>query len=262
MDKKNILIIDNDVDSINVYRDMLENAGFVVTTSMKGKEGMDIVRKNHPDLVIIEAMLPDINGFSVCRELKDDPGLSSIPVLIVSALGTSEETYLANMATEHKADGFLAKPVAAGKLLQMIGDLFSGVSSPVKESRARAKILLIDDDPDFLDATKKLLVANRFHVLTAENGEEGISKAKYEKPDLIVLDVIMPGKDGYSVCHELRKIAETRPIPVIMLTAVGQQLSKPEYAVDMAIDHLADDYIDKPVDTQTLIKKIEKHLRH
>lgn len=262
MDKKNILIIDNNVDSINVYRGMLENAGFVVTTSMTGKEGIDIIRKNHPDLVIIEAMLPDINGFSVCRELKDDPGLSSIPVLIVSALGTSEETYLANMATEHKADGFLSKPVAAGTLLQMIGDLFSGVSSPAKESRTRAKILLIDDDPDFLDATKKLLVANRFHVLTAENGEEGISKAKYEKPDLIVLDVIMPGKDGYSVCHELRKIAETRPIPVIMLTAVGQQLSKPEYAVDMAIDHLADDYIDKPVDTQTLVRKIEKHLRH
>jgi len=262
MDKKNILIIDNDVDSINFCRSALENAGFVVTSATQGRDGIEIARKHHPDLVIIEAMLPDINGFSVCRELKDDSDLSSIPVLMVSALGTSEETYLANMATEHKADGFVAKPVAAGDLLQTVGDMLSRVSAPAKESKIRAKILLIDDDPDFLDATKKLLAANRFHVLTAENGEEGIGKAKYEKPDLIVLDVIMPGKDGYSVCYELRQIAETRPIPVIMLTAVGQQLSKPEYAMDMAIDHLADDYIDKPVDAQTLIKKIEKHLRH
>jgi DNA-binding response OmpR family regulator len=104
-------------------------------------------------------------------------------------------------------------------------------------------------------------VANRYEVVTAENGEDGIAKAKYESPDLIILDVIMPGKDGYSVCHELRKIDQTRPIPVIMLTAVGQQLSKPEYAVDMAIDHQADDFIDKPVDSQTLIRKVEKHLR-
>ncbi len=60
--------------------------------------------------------------------------------------------------------------------------------------------------------------------------------------------------------NELRKIAQTRPIPIVMLTAVGQQLTKPEYAVDIAIDHLADDYIDKPVDMPTLLKKIEKHL--
>ena len=123
------------------------------------------------------------------------------------------------------------------------------------------RVLLVDDDPDFLDATKQILIAHRYDVITAKDGEEGIAKAKYENPDLIVLDVIMPGKDGYTVCYELRKIEQTRPIPIIMLTAVGQQLSKPEYAVDIAIDHLADDFIDKPVDTQVLIKKIEKHLR-
>jgi len=97
-------------------------------------------------------------------------------------------------------------------------------------------------------------------VITAKDGDEGIQKARIENPDLIFLDVIMPGKDGYTVCYELRKNPQTRPIPIIMLTAIGQQLSKPEYAVDIAIDHLADDFIDKPVETQTLLKKIEKHL--
>ncbi|UCG29198.1 MAG: response regulator [candidate division WOR-3 bacterium] len=261
MDRKKILIIDNDVKSTEESRKVLENVGFAVTVVTQGKEGIEVVHNLHPDLVIIEAMLPDVNGFSVCRELKENPDYRSIPILIVTALGTSEETYLSNMATEHKADGFLVKPVSGSDLLQKIGDMLSSTTPSTKEIKSRAKILLIDDDPDFLDATKQLLIANRFQVLTAENGEEGIGKAKYEKPDLIVLDVIMPGKDGYSVCYELRQIAETRPIPIIMLTAVGQQLSKPEYAMDMAIDHLADDYIDKPVDTQTLIRKIEKHLR-
>lgn len=97
-------------------------------------------------------------------------------------------------------------------------------------------------------------------MIAAKDGDEGIAKARYENPDLILLDVIMPGKDGYTTCYELRENYRTRPIPIIILTAIGQQFSRPEYGVDIAIDHLADDYIDKPVETETLLKKIEKHL--
>ncbi|OGC42051.1 hypothetical protein A2Y85_00480 [candidate division WOR-3 bacterium RBG_13_43_14] len=136
----------------------------------------------------------------------------------------------------------------------------SSAGPKFKESRAKSKILLVDDDPDFLDATRQILLAHKYDVVTANNGEEGIAKAKIESPDLIILDVIMPGKDGFTTCYELRKFPQTRPIPIIMLTAVGQQLSKPEYGQEIAIDHLADDYIDKPVEMQVLLKKIEKHL--
>jgi len=219
------------------------------------------VRREEPDLVILDAMLPDINGLSICRELKEDIKHESMPVLVVTALGASGESYLASMAKEHKADGFFAKPVDEKQLLSKIEELLTSAAPRPKAPTSKARILLVDDDPDFLEATRQILVASRFEVITAKDGDEGIAKAKYERPDLIVLDVIMPGKDGYSVCYELRKIEQTRPIPIIMLTAVGQQLSKPEYAMDIAIDHLADDYIDKPVDTQTLIRKIEKHLR-
>lgn len=261
MKKLRILIVDGDVDAAAANRIILENAGYDVLTTDRGKAGLEMVRREKPDMVILDAMLPDINGFSVCRDLKEDPNWSSIPVLFLTGLGTSVESYVANMAKEHKADGFLAKPVDASELLKKINELLARVAPPAAEPRTRAKVLLVDDDPDFLDATRQILMAHRYDVITAKDGAEGIAKAKYESPDLIVLDVIMPGKDGYTVCYELRKLEQTRPIPIIMLTAVGQQLSKPEYAVDIAIDHLADDYIDKPVDTQVLIKKIEKHLR-
>jgi DNA-binding response OmpR family regulator len=256
-----ILIIDGDSEYAENNRRILEAAGYDVIIAQNGKQGLEVVRKDEPDLVILDAMLPDINGLSVCRELKEDAKHEAMPVLVVTALGASGESYLANMAKEHKADGFFAKPVDAKRLLSKIEELLSSTTPRPKAPTAKARILLVDDDPDFLEATRQILVASRFEVITAQDGEEGIAKAKYERPDLIVLDVIMPGKDGYSVCYELRKIEQTRPIPIIMLTAVGQQLSKPEYAMDIAIDHLADDYIDKPVDTQTLIRKIEKHLR-
>jgi two-component system cell cycle response regulator len=261
MKNMRILIIDGDLEYAESNRKILEAAGYDVRIAQTGKQGLEAVRKDAPDLVILDAMLPDINGLSVCRELKEDIKHEALPVLVVTALGTGGETYLANMAKEHKADGFLAKPVDAKQLLSKIENLLSRTVPAPKAPAAKARILLVDDDPDFLEATRQILVANRYEVITAKDGEEGVAKAKYESPDLIVLDVIMPGKDGYSVCYELRKMEQTRPIPVIMLTAIGQQLSKPEYAMDMAIDHLADDYIDKPVDTQTLIRKIEKHLR-
>jgi DNA-binding response OmpR family regulator len=262
MDKVRILIIDNDFKYASSNKQMLENAGYEVEIVDTGKKGLESARKVGPHLIIIDAMLPDINGFSVCRELKEDPKYTSIPIMILTALGTSEESYLSNMAKEHKADVFLTKPADAKRILGEVSNLLTKTVPKTSEPKVKATILLVDDDPDFLEATRQILVANRYRVITAQDGDEGIAKAKYENPDLVVLDVIMPGKDGFSVCYELRKMAQTRPIPVIMLTAVGQQLSKPEYAIDMAIDHLADDYIDKPVDTQTLISKIEKHLRH
>ena len=122
------------------------------------------------------------------------------------------------------------------------------------------KILIIDDDPNFLNATKQILITNRFQVLTAQDGEEGIAKAKHESPDLIVLDVIMPGKDGYAVCYELKRMTQTKQIPIIMLTRLKRQLSGSKQAADKNIDHQADDYMCKPIDTQTLIRKIEEHL--
>ena len=259
--KTKILLIDDDPDFAEANRIMLEKSGYEVIIAQNGKTGLNRAKTDGPDLVICDIMLPDINGFSVCRELKEDPKYSAIPIIMITALGAAPGGYTENIAKEHKADGYLSKPIESKKMLDTVETVLTQSRPKPKEARIRAKILLVDDDPDFLESTEKLLTANQYEVIKAKNGEEGIAKAKYENPDLILLDVIMPGKDGFTVCYELRKIAQTRSIPIIMLTAVGQQMSKPEYAVDIAIDHLADDFIDKPVDMQTLLKKIEKHLK-
>jgi len=260
MKKTKILFIDDDLDFSEANKIMLEQAGYEVILAQDGKKGLASVKKENPNLIVLDVMLPDINGFSVCRELKENPNYSSIPIILLTAIGATPESYADNIAKEHKADYYFTKPIDSKKMIEAINDLLAKTRTKPKEERARVKILLVDDDPDFLEATRQILVANKYEVVTAKDGDEGIAKAKHDNPDLILLDVIMPGKDGYTVCYELRKIAQTRPIPIIMLTAVGQQLSKPDYAVDIAIDHLADDFIDKPVNTPTLLKKIEKHL--
>jgi len=260
MKKSKILFIDDDRDFVEANKIILNNAGYEVIPAYDGKTGMQKAINEKPDLIILDVILPDINGFSVCREIKEDPNLQNIPVILFTSIGAKPGGYPENIGIQHKADAYIEKPASPELLLEKVTFLLTTSAPKSKIESEKPKILLVDDDPDFLEATKQILLANRFEVITAKDGDEGIQKARIENPDLIFLDVIMPGKDGYTVCYELRKNPQTRPIPIIMLTAIGQQLSKPEYAVDIAIDHLADDFIDKPVETQTLLKKIEKHL--
>jgi len=119
------------------------------------------------------------------------------------------------------------------------------------------KILLVDDDPDFVEAVSLVLKPKKFDVVTAYNGIEGLKKAMSEKPDLIVLDVMMPEKDGYAVCRELKSNPQMSHIPVLLLTAVASHVSTTRYTQEMGLETEADDYLDKPVEPEVLVKRIE-----
>jgi two-component system alkaline phosphatase synthesis response regulator PhoP len=119
------------------------------------------------------------------------------------------------------------------------------------------KILLIDDDPDLLNAVRIILERRGYEVVAAFGGIEGLEKTKTEKPDLIVLDVMMPDKDGYTVCKELKANPELGKIPVLLLTAVVSNIPTTRFTQQMGLETEADDYIDKPVEPAELVKRIE-----
>ena len=119
------------------------------------------------------------------------------------------------------------------------------------------KILLVDDDPDFVEAVSLILKPKKFDVVTAYDGMEGLKKAKSEKPDLIVLDVMMPEKDGYAVCKELKSSPQMSHIPVLLLTGVASHVPTTRYTQEMGLETEADDYLDKPVEPEVLVKRIE-----
>jgi len=125
----------------------------------------------------------------------------------------------------------------------------------------QAKVLLIDDDPDFLAATKIVLESKPYQVITALDGDEGLRKAREEKPDVIILDVIMPTKDGFDVCVQLKKEPELADIPVIMLTSFAQRVGDTSISVSKGLTIEADDYIDKPVNPNELIRRVERLLK-
>ena len=119
----------------------------------------------------------------------------------------------------------------------------------------KKKILIVDDEPDSVAFLKKRLVEDNFHAISAEDGEEGLKKAVKEKPNLILLDLVMPKKDGFTMLRELKANESTKEIPVVVLSV------KPESgSIFTGQEYGAVDYIIKPCDIQTILKYINRYI--
>jgi len=125
----------------------------------------------------------------------------------------------------------------------------------------KAKILIVDDDIDFVESTKTILESKPYEVIVAHEGEEGLKKAREENPDLILLDVIMPVKDGFTAAEQIRKDPELSKIPVIMLTAFSSKRQESSIPVSRGFTLEAEEYLEKPVTPDVLLATVEKCLK-
>ena len=125
----------------------------------------------------------------------------------------------------------------------------------------KAKILLIDDDVDFVESTKTILESKPYEVIVAYNGDWGLQKAREENPDLILLDIIMPIKDGFTAAEQLKKDPQLGKIPVLMLTGFASKVGETHLAVSQGLKLETEDYIDKPISPEELLARVEKHLK-
>ena len=125
----------------------------------------------------------------------------------------------------------------------------------------QAKILIVDDDPVFVQATKAVLESRNYQVRVAFDGDEGLQKTQEERPDLIILDIIMPTKDGFTVCEQLKGDPQFSEIPVLILTSFAEKHGETSIPVSEGLTLEAEDYIDKPVPPDELLSRVEKMLK-
>jgi DNA-binding response OmpR family regulator len=127
----------------------------------------------------------------------------------------------------------------------------------------KAKILIVDDDPDILTAIGAVLEARDYEVVTAPDGEEGLVKLRDEKPNLMILDLLMPKMDGFAVCKELKdpRRAKYSKIPILILTSVREEASRRRYELETGLAMDVDDYVEKPIAPYTLLERVEKLLK-
>ena len=202
-------------------------------------------------------MLPEKDGYFVCHELKENKRTAKIPVIMLTSLGKQVEGMSGAelLSKGHDADAYLEKPIESETLVKTTMDLIEKSRTTQKKP---SKVLLIDDDPDFIAAVKTTLESNGYSTVIAYTGEDGLLAVRKDNPDIILLDVMLPEMDGYAVCKELKEDKKTHLIPIIMLTSVGQKLAEPDYAKAIAVTHKADDFIEKPIEEKELLKRIRK----
>ena len=127
----------------------------------------------------------------------------------------------------------------------------------------KEKILIVDDDPDILDALTMILEARGYQVVTARDGVEGLANLKAEKPDLMILDLLMPKMDGFAVCKELQdpRWSKFRNIPILILTSVREEASRRRYELETGLELDVDDYAEKPISPDVLLERVGKLLK-
>jgi DNA-binding response OmpR family regulator len=125
------------------------------------------------------------------------------------------------------------------------------------------KILVIDDDPDILDAITMILESQGYQVSTARDGIEGLATLKAENPDLMILDLMMPKMDGFAVCKELQdpRWSKYKDIPILILTSVREEASRRRYELETGLELDVDDYIEKPMSPDVLLERVSRLIK-
>jgi len=125
------------------------------------------------------------------------------------------------------------------------------------------KILVVDDDPDILEAISMILESQDYKVVTARDGVEGLANLKAEKPDLMILDLLMPKMDGFAVCKELQdpRWAKYKDMPILILTSVREEASRRRYELETGLELDVDDYVEKPVSPDTLLERVGRLIK-
>ena len=201
-----VLVVEDDRRSADLLRVYLEDAGYAVSIARDGVEGLELAGRLHPAAVILDILLPRLNGWDLLAQLKSDPATSEIPVVIVS-MTDEQGAGFALGATD-----YLVKPVDRARLL-------GAMSRCVSPRRERRTLVAIDDDPVDLDLLEAVLAPEGWRVVRATGGEEGVRVVRKERPAVVVLDLLMPDVDGFAVVEQLRADPLVGDVPVVVLTS-------------------------------------------
>jgi CheY-like chemotaxis protein len=125
------------------------------------------------------------------------------------------------------------------------------------------KILVVDDDPDIRDVLTAILEVQGYQIVTASDGIEGLATLKAERPDLMILDLLMPKMDGYAVCKELKdpRWSKYGDIPILVLTSVREDASRRRYELETGLAMDVDDYVEKPISPPIIVERVAKLLK-
>ncbi|KPK02041.1 MAG: hypothetical protein AMK71_03600 [Nitrospira bacterium SG8_35_4] len=273
--KKRILIVDDEPVNVKVLEAKLPSDEYEVIRAYSGNEALEKAAEASPEVILLDIMMPEMDGYEVTRRLKADPKTSDIPIIIITALtGTKDKL----KALDANAEEFISKPVNTTELIARIKSMLrlrhyreqldirsrseESFANPVSQEKSirvppeGPLVLLVEDNECDARLIQSYLHGQSYGVTVAASGEEALLRAEREKIDLVLLDIMLPGLDGFEVCQSLRKMKQARNIQIVIITCLSDLENKLR-----GIELGADDFLVKPINSRELTSRINTLLK-
>jgi CheY-like chemotaxis protein len=262
---RSALVIEDSSAASEQISQYLRALNIQVVVTARGEDAIRKAVETHPDIILLDILLPDTSGWQVLNTLKGDPNTRDIPVVIISVVDEKKR------GLHLGASEYLVKPIRREQLYDAISKAIypkqqanavllvrtEPVGSTAPQPSARQRVILIaEDNLVNLESFCEYLHSKGYQVLSAVNGYEAIERAEEFKPDLILMDIQMPAMDGLAAIRRLRAKAEFAATPIIALTALAMPGDR-----ERCLGAGANEYIAKPVSLRKLLETIDQNLR-
>lgn len=273
--KPKILIVDDDPLNVKLLAAKLPMDQYETFRAYNGEEALEKIAKESPDIVLLDIMMPGMDGYEVTRKLKNNPKTRDIPVILITALDEPEDKVKGLKAG---ADEFLNKPVHTAELAARIRSFLrlrqyqnqlktrteskQLFSTPEEEKKYlqstfdTPSVLLVEDNDKDIRLIQSYLNGEGYRLSFARDGEETLSRVQGEKVDLLLLDILLPGIDGFEVCRRLKDIEHTRDIQIVVITCL-QDLESRIRGLELGVD----DFLVKPINKYELRTRLKALLQ-
>jgi CheY-like chemotaxis protein len=222
-----------------LIRLQLESNGYHVLTASRGQQAIEIIERDEVDLIVLDRLLPDMDGMALLDTLKADPATAEIPIIMLTIIEDDGD------AVARGASAYLVKPVNEQLLLDQIEAVLT----------RQGRVLIVEDDEDTVDMLARALRRVGFTTETARDGYEALAAARRIRPDVILLDLRLPGMDGYEALSHLKRSIVTSTIPII---AISAHVTNPEVERKRLIMLGATDFLPKPLAVEQLIAMVDR----
>lgn len=242
---KRVLIIEDEEILLDVLRQKLIMSGYEVEEAKNGREGLELIKTFNPDVILLDILMPEMNGWQVMENIKSSPEIPNIPIIIISNSGQPMDVkkFVEKGACDYIVKAQFTPEEVVEKVnscvekgvVQKVKKIARGVTDSIKPKSAkkkkedkeddRIKVLIIEDDPFLSELCMTKLSKEGFKVILATDGQDGLDKTIKEVPSMILLDIRLPGMNGFEVLEKIKRNQrmEVAKIPVVLLSNFGQE---------------------------------------